>query len=256
MAIVTLTTDLGIKDHYVAMIKGKLLTKTPELQIVDISHEIKPFSIQQAAFVLRNAYPYFPAGSVHLVSVLADHKASYKVVIIECKKQFFAGIDNGIFALTLDDEPDAIYEIASTSTCVFPVRDLLCDAIGDFVNGTPLTTIGRKIQNLESRTFLKAPESSEYINGIIVYIDRFGNAIINITKEKFERKRNNREYTIHWKRANEFEKIHDNYNAVPGGEKLCLFNSNGFLEIAINQGNAAQMLGLRLDDTIQIEFFE
>jgi hypothetical protein len=254
MAIVTLTSDLGTKDHYVAMMKGKLLSKSPALHIVDISHEIKSFNIQQAAFILHNAFSFFPDHTIHLASVMNEQKTSARCILVKYKNYFFAGVDNGLFSLVFDEEAEEIIEIASGTKNVFVVRDILCDAVGELVNGKPLASLGKKIQSLENKIFVKAPESADYINGMVVYIDKFGNAIINISREKFERKRKNRKYSIHWKRANEFSEIHTHYSDVPGGEKLCLFNSNDFLEIAINQGNAAELLGLRLDDTIQIEF--
>lgn len=254
MAIVTLTSDLGLKDHYVAMLKGKLLSISPALNIVDISHEIKSFNLQQAAFVLSNAYAFFPPETIHLTSINSEQKKSSRCIIAKYKNYFFAGVDNGLFSLVFEDEPEVIVEIPVVEDGVFLVRDVLCYAVGMLANGASLLSLGRQIQSLESRTFLKAPESADYINGMVVYIDKFGNAIFNITKEKFERKRKNRNYSIHWKRANAFTEIYHHYSDVPGGEKLCLFNSNGFLEIAINQGNAAELLGVRMDDTLQIEF--
>lgn len=254
MAIITLTTDLGSKDHYVAMLKGKLLSGCPTANIADISHEIQPFNIQQAAFILRNSFAYFPENTIHLVNVMAENKKNLRCVILQYQKQYFAGVDNGLFSLVCDDVPEEIVELPAQEATVFVVRDILCDAVCALANGKKLSSLGKQVQSLETRTFLKPPESSDFINGNIVYIDKFGNAIVNISKEKFERKKNGRNFFVHCKRSNEFSEIMQTYSEVPVGEKLCLFNSNGFFEIAINQGNASLLLGLRTDDTIQIEF--
>ncbi|MBC8048248.1 MAG: SAM-dependent chlorinase/fluorinase [Fimbriimonadaceae bacterium] len=255
MAIITLTSDLGLRDHYVAMLKGKILSRSPAANLVDISHDIKAFNIQQAAFILRNSFSYFPEQTIHLINVYADHKKNTRCIITQYKKHFFAGVDNGLFSLMFDADPEIIVEMPSLSTSsVFVVRDVLCDAVSDLANGKNISALGKTIQSLEAKTFLKPPESSDFLNGNVVYVDKFGNAVINITKDKFERKLQNRKYVIHCKRSNEFDEILKTYSDVPVGEKVCLFNSNGFLEIAINQGNASQLLGLHVDDTIQIEF--
>ncbi|MBC8172564.1 MAG: SAM-dependent chlorinase/fluorinase [Chitinophagales bacterium] len=256
MAIVTLTTDLGTKDHYVAMLKGKILSYASNVTIVDISHEIKPFNIQQAAFVLRTTYHFFPEHTIHLTSVFAENKNNTRCILIKHKKYYFAGVDNGLFSLIFDEYPEIIIEIPFTSqdVSVFVTRDVLCETVAAIANGKNVKDLGKQIQSLETKTFLRPPDSSDYINGNIMYIDKFGNAIVSISKEKFERKNNGRNFVIHCKRSDEFTSIAKTYSEVPLGEKLCLFNSSGFLEIAINQGNAAQLLGLQLDDTIQIEF--
>lgn len=167
MAIVTLTSDLGTKDHYVAMLKGKLLSKSAAIHVVDISHEIRSFNIQQAAFILRNAFSFFPKNTIHLASVQSDQKPSLRCVLIKYKDYFFAGVDNGLFSLVFDEEPEEIIEIGLADKSIFVVRDILCDAVGELANGKIITSLGKKIPNLESRTFLKAPESNEFINGEI-----------------------------------------------------------------------------------------
>src|SRR5437870_3047431 len=118
MAIITLTTDLGLKDHYVAMLKGKILTSFPAANLVDISHDIQAFNIQQAAFILRNSYAYFPVNTIHLVNVMADRK-QLRCVLIKYKNHYFAGVDNGLFSLICDDIPDMIIELPVAEPSVF-----------------------------------------------------------------------------------------------------------------------------------------
>ncbi len=256
MAIITLTTDLGLRDHYVAVLKGKILSYSPQTTIVDISHEIPPYDIQQASFVLKNSYSFFPERTVHLVSIHGENKASLKCVAIEYKKHFFIGLDNGLFSLIFDDYPDRISEIARdvASVSTFIARDILAQASTSLAGGTAINSIGKQLNSLETKTFLRPPDNEFIMKGNVVYVDRFGNAIINISKERFERIRANRDFSIHFKKNDEFHALNNTYSDVAEGEKTCLFNSSGYLEIAINKGNASELLGLHVDDMIQIEF--
>lgn len=256
MPIVTLTSDLGVKDYYAAVLKGKILTGAPQAQIVDITHEITPFDIQEAAFVLRNACFHFPARTVHLVSVHAESRNHVKAVVLQYRDQFFIGMDNGLFSLMFEDHPDRIIEIpkASETMTSFMAKEVLVDAAIKLLNGATPESIGNALGALETKTYLRPPDNQYLIRANIVYIDRFGNLITNITRERFEKSRAGRTFIINYKRNEEIRSIVSTYNDVPEGEKLCLFNSSGHLEIAINKGNASQLLGLFLDNTIQIEF--
>ena len=256
MPIVTLTSDLGVKDYYTAVLKGKLLSGVPSAQVIDISHEISPFNIQEAAFVMRNACLYFPPGTVHIVSVHAESRHPVKAVALLYQGHYFVGIDNGLFSLMIDDHPEEVAEIPQPVGFIssFMAKDLLIDAAVKLLQGVSLSKVGQPLGSLETRTYLRPPDNSNLIRANIVYIDRFGNLISNITHERFERLRAGRPFVINYKRNEEIRDISGTYQDVPEGEKLCLFNSAGYLEIAIHKGNASQLLGLHLDNTIQIEF--
>lgn len=256
MAIVTLTSDLGVKDYYVAVLKGKILSRAPVATLVDISHEIAPFNIQEAAFMLKNSFHHFPAGTVHLVSVHAENRPMVRCVALEQNGHFFVGVDNGLFSLLFDDPPMRVVEIPYSAENItsFIAKDILSAAAAHLALGLPLEKLGAPVQSLESKTFLRPPDNSFMIRANIVYIDRFGNLIANISKERFEKARAGRSFVINYKRHEELREFANTYSDVPEGERLCLFNSAGYLEIAINKGNASQLLGLHLDNTIQIEF--
>ncbi len=256
MAIVTLTSDLGLKDFYVAILKGKILSRAPTTNLVDISHEIAPFNIQEAAFILKNSCFHFPEKTVHLVSVHAENRSQVKCIVAEYNNHYFVGMDNGLFALVFDDQPTKIVEITQIASTVssFIAKDILSDAVGDLLEGKKLELIGNPLNSLESKTYLRPPDNSFMVRANIVYIDRFGNLIINISKDRFEKSRAGRNFVINYKRNEEIREISGSYCDVSEGEKLCLFNSGGYLEIAINKGNASKLLGLHLDNTIQIEF--
>ena len=256
MPIVTLTSDLGVKDYYVAIVKGKILSRVPTAQLVDITHDITPFNIQEAAFVLKNTFPHFPAKTIHLVSVHAETRADTKVVIVEFENHLFVGMDNGLFALMTDDQPGKIYAVPDKTgqKTAFPAKDWMSDVVSDLLEGKSPASLGAPLSALESKTYLRPPDNSFIMRASIVYIDRFGNLITNVNKERFEKIRAGRDFVINYKRNEELRDISTTYNDVPEGERLCLFNSSGFLEIAINKGNASQLLGLHLDNMIQIEF--
>ncbi len=256
MPIVTLTSDLGNKDYYVAIIKGKILSQAENVNIVDISHEIAPFNIQEAAFLLKNSFFHFPAGTIHLVSVHAEKREATKCLLILYKKHYFVGIDNGLFSLLFDEHPQKIIEIQNgkVPASSFITKDVLCDVVGDILAGKSIESLGNVIQSIESKTYLNPPDNAYLMRVNIIYIDRFGNLILNITKDKFENTRAGRNFVINYKRNEELREISDTYGDVSEGERLCLFNASGYLEIAINKGNANQLLGLHLDNTIQIEF--
>jgi S-adenosyl-L-methionine hydrolase (adenosine-forming) len=256
MPIVTLTSDLGIKDYYVAIIKGKIMTQVPAAQLVDITHEITPFNIQEAAFVLKNTFPHFPEGTIHLASVHAETRMDTKIVVVEHANQYFVGMDNGLFALMLDDLPHKIVEIPQIleNPTTFIAKDKLCDVVVNLLNGKSFSSMGQALSSLETKTYLRPPENSFLIRATIVYIDRYGNLITSLSYKRFEKLRAGRSFIINYKRNEELREISTTYNDVPEGERLCLFNSSGNLEIAINKGNANQLLGLHLDHLIQIEF--
>lgn len=255
MAIITLTTDLGLRDHYVAVLKARILSQSPAVTLVDISHEIAPFDIQQASFIVKNAWHYFPEKTIHLLSVHAENKSSLKCVAIEFRQHYFVGLDNGLFSLIFDDYPQKIIELArEQNAAIYLAKDVLATAASALAKGTELTSLGKQLGSIETKTFLRPPDNEFIMKGNVVYVDRFGNAMINITRERFEKIRSGRDFSINFKKNDEFHTISKTYSDVPEGEKMCLFNSSGYLEIAINKGNASELLGLHVDDTIQIEF--
>ncbi len=256
MAIVTLTSDLGVKDHYAAVLKGRILSGAPATQIIDISHEISPFNIQEAAFVMRNACFHFPKGTIHLVSVHAESRPLTKTIALLFNGHFFVGMDNGLFSLMMDEQPEQVVEIPQKPENIssFVGKNVLVQAVVQLANGVPLNQLGAPLGALETKTYLRPPDNQFVIKANIIYIDRFGNLITGVTRDRFERIRAGRSFVINYKRHEEIREISETYQSVPEGEKLCLFNSAGYLEIAIHKGNASQLLGLHLDNTIQIEF--
>lgn len=257
MAIVTLTTDLGHRDFYVATLKGSLLKLLPSVTLVDVTHEIQAFNIAEAAFVLKNAFHYFPEQTVHLIGIDTVYSDRNNYLAIRYQGHYFVGADNGIFSLIFDREPDEMVELTilqDLNFLHFPICDILVKAASHLANNGKLTDIGVAIHDIQERTSLQPVIGQDFIRGTIIYIDTFQNAISNVTKELFMHIQQNRNFTLHFKRNETLTELSWHYNEVPEGEKLCLFGISNHLEIAINKGNAAGLLGLALGDIVRIEF--
>ncbi len=257
MAIITLTTDLGYKDFYQAALKGSILSLMPEVNIVDITHEIQAFNISQAAFILKNAYTYFPKGTVHLIGIDTVYNEGNKFLAVNYNGHFFVGCDNGIFSLIFNHEPQEIVEIdilQDLKFLHFPLADIFVKAACHLASGKAIQKIGVHSTSLEKLVNLNPIIDQHTIRGSVIYIDSFQNAITNITKELFTKVQKGREFTLYFRKNETIKHLSWHYNEVDEGEKLCLFGISDHLEIAINKGNASGLLGLNVNDIVRIEF--
>ncbi len=255
MAIITLTTDLGLKDYYVGAIKGTILSQFPEVTIVDISHQIPTYNIQDAAYILKNAYPNFPEGSVHIIGVKAEHSKETPHVIVLANGHYFVGADNGIFSLLLDTAPEKIVEINTDETALhsFPTRDVFAKVACHLAKRNVIEEIGHVTSSLMERMPFRAASMEDMIRGSVVYIDSYGNVMTNIHNLLFKQIGKGRKFIIEFARY-EINRLSNSYSDVPEGEALALFNSGNYLEIAMNSGKADSLLGLKLNDSITINF--
>lgn len=257
MAIITLTTDLGSKDFYQAALKGSILTLLPNAMIVDITHNVPSFNISYAAFVLKNAFPYFPAGSVHLIGIDSVFSENTRYLALKYKEHYFVGADNGIFSLLFDEDPEETVELnimQDLKYLHFPLVDIFVKAAVHLAKGAKLKDIGIPTDHIEQRSLLHPVIEQDLIRGSVVYIDTFCNVITNITKELFTRVQKNREFTVQFRKSETITQLSWHYNEVPEGEKLCLFGISNHLEIAINKGKASGLLGLHMGDIVRVEF--
>jgi len=256
MPIITLTSDWGLKDHYAGAVKGAILSKMPEATIVDISHDIPSFEIEQAAFVIRNSYKNFPVGTVHMIGINTEESDKFSHIAVKIDGQYFIGTDNGVFSLIFDKIPDEIVELQipqDSSFFTFSSRDRFVSAAVHLAAGKKLKELGNKKEGIVEKILLKPVADRNVIKGHVVYIDSYENIITNIRESLFTEVANNRKFTIFF-RSYEITKLSTSYTDVPVGEILALFDSNNHLEIAMNQGNAAGLLGLDYKDMIRIEF--
>ena len=250
MQIITLTTDLGLKDHYVGAVKGNLAKALPEARMIDISNHIQPFNIIEAAFVLKNAYREFPEGTIHLVSVDKSDRHRNRAVLAAYDDHYFIGPDSGLLSLVFERHPDRLIELEVQGPSTFPLKELLLPAAIRLAQGSDPESLGKPMNNLEVKHLIQPTVMGNKITGSVLYVDHYGNAVTNITMGLLEDKEfSSLEVQFH---RESIERISSDYFQVPSGEKLCLFNSSGYLEIAINQGNANLLLGLNPNDSVQL----
>ncbi len=273
MSIITLTSDMGLQDHYVGALKGFILKQCPNAVLIDISHHVQPFNILQASFFVQNCINDFPEGTIHLIAVNSEPVINFGrpedgkfPSIMKYKGQYFVSTDNGIFSLLLKDAvPEKIYRIdgavSSPDALRYPAKNILAKAAAQLANGISLDEIGEKVEHYNKAFAVNAVIEENLIKGTVIHIDHYGNAITNITEELFRRIGNDEPFTIFFRRKEYFiDEISLTYSDVPEGEKLALFNSAGHLEIAINKGvsgnggGANSLFGLHVNDIIRIEF--
>jgi S-adenosyl-L-methionine hydrolase (adenosine-forming) len=249
MHIITLTSDIGNQDFITGAVKGQLLQLMNEpVHLTDISHELSPFNIPQAAYVCRNAIRHFPDGSFHIILVnLFEQNRDYLLAVRHENQTIFCA-DNGLITMMLDKKPAEAVAIPFEKNLgrnVINYTTVIGKAINWLLSGGAFNGLGNPVETLVEKTNLKPLVGPNWIEGQVIFIDHFENVVINITKEVFEQYRNGRGFKIVFKRDEVIDKLSDNYGEVSEGEKLALFNSAGFLEIAINQGNAAGLFGLK-----------
>ena len=254
MAIVTLTTDLGKNNYNIASLKGAILTSSPGCQIVDISNEISNYDIPEAVFMAGNSYKFFPKRTIHVIVVNAYYASRVRILLMEKEGYYFIAPDNGILSLLHDDiegdeirymeyglEPgDLFYAIAKFA--------------GEVGAGKPLSEIGLEAVKINKKIGIKPVISGNIIRASVVFIDKFGNAVLNIRKEHFDKLNGNRAFELQYGPKGIINKISKKYSDVPYGDELCLFNSAGYMEIAVNMGRANELLGLEKGSIVEIKF--
>ena len=248
MPLLSLTSDIGSPDYLVGAIKAQLLQINPEFQIVDISHNIPPFNYPQAAYVCRSAIKNFPDFSYHLILVNLFDKNPEQLLLAFHQNQYLLCADNGLLSMILEEKPDMVIGIplekmAAKNTIY--LTSVMGKVINQIVTGESVKNIGIPDVKYIEKRHLRPTLDNNVIEGQIIFIDSFENIIVNITREQFEEQRKGRNFRIVFKRDEEIHRISESYADVGEGEKLAFFNSAGYLEIAINKGNAAGLFGLR-----------
>ncbi len=248
MPLVTLTSDIGEQDYLVGAIKGRLLRINSGFQIVDITHRLSPFNYPQAAYVCRNAIKNFPEYTFHIILVNLFESKPEHLLFIFHNHQYIICADNGLMGMILEEKPEMILSVPLEKTAIKNTLyciDVAAKAIAQLINGEPVQNIGLPDAEFIEKNPLRPTTGENWIEGQIIFIDNFENVIVNITQDQFEEQRKGRRFKIVFKRDETIERISGSYADVPQGEKLVLFNSAGYMEIAINKGNAAGLFGLR-----------
>lgn len=257
MSILTLTTDFGTRDFYAGALKGAVLRRCPGAQLVDISHDITPFDILQAVFVVQNVWREFPEGSIHLIAVNCVYGPEAHFVAARKEGHYFLAPDNGILTLLFEDLlPSDVRTLPTPPQEHFPVKQIFAEAAAHLVADKPFELLGGYAAPLLQRISIQPVIMPGRIRGTILHLDNFDNVVVNIRRDVFEKVGQNRPFSLYFKRHDPITRLSSNYSDVPVGEQLCLFNIAGYLEIAINMGRAASLFGLKVEDVVEIVFEE
>jgi hypothetical protein len=258
-SIITLTTDFGLKDPYVAEMKAVILNISPKATIVDITHEIEKFNIRMGAYILASASQYFPKGTVHLVVVDPRVGTKRRPLLIQTKYSSYVGPDNGVLALAAKNHDIThIYEISnrklmlSKISSTFHGRDVFAPAAAYLANGTPPEEFGSEIREVVTPEFAKIIRRKDMLIGEVMYIDGFGNIITNFGEKEVELMKIKHIVNVKLRNARLKLRFCKAYADVERQKPLALIGSHNFLEISISQGNAAEVFKIRSGDKVTL----
>lgn len=255
--IVTLTTDFGLQDHYVSVMKAVMLGVNPDIRFVDVSHQIPPQDIMAGAWVVRNASMEFPPGTVHLVVVDPGVGTERNAVAVKINNQFFVGPDNGLFSLIGDEYDYEAYRLTNRSfwkkepSNTFHGRDIFAPVAAHLAGGAKLSDLGERVEELITYRWAVPISDKDGIQGWVIHIDRYGNLISNITSELIDNSIGESKFRIYTGNTI-LDEIVPTFNTVADGEPAAYIGSSDTLEIAINKGNAQEMLGVQKGAQISI----
>jgi S-adenosylmethionine hydrolase len=254
--IITLTTDFGLADHYVGVMKGVILSRCPQARIIDISHEVAAFSIWSAAYLIDQAAPYFPARTIHVVVIDPGVGTSRKPLIVEALGQTFIAPDNGVLAMILARDPHAhIREITNTSlwlgspSSTFHGRDIFSPVAAALAaNRANLKEVGPRLHQVETLAGLFPIETEPGAwEGRVLSVDRFGNLITNFKSSAFR----SHFFTLGIGKQSIADR-YETFGAAQPGHLFSYFGSSGYIEIGLNQESAAGLLKAHAGDPVTL----
>ena len=254
--MITLTSDFGLKDSYVAEMKGVILTINPNANIIDITHDVEKFNIRMGAFMLASAAPYFPKGTVHLAVVDPGVGTERRAILVQTKQGFFVGPDNGVLILAAQNQGiEHIYELTNPKfmlpkvSSTFHGRDIFAPAAAYLDRGVKPSEFGPEIPMLVIPEFSNVKRRNGSLLGEVMHVDGFGNIITNISQKEID----------HAKEVNVKLQNHTlnlafakTYAQAKPQQPIALIGSHGFLEIALNQDSAAEKFQVKAEDKIEV----
>jgi S-adenosylmethionine hydrolase len=256
---ITLLTDFGMKDHYVASMKGVILSINPQCNLIDITHQVSPQNIQEGAFILANSYSSFPKGTIHLSVVDPGVGGIRKPILLVTQNYFFVGPDNGLFTLVAQREKvekiivltQQKYFLTKLST-TFHGRDIFAPVAAHLSLGIQPNAFGDQTRAWVKVRFGKPAIEKGRLLGEVLHIDTFGNFVSNIDEKIFFRFTKERPYVI-WVGKKKIHHLGKGYWEGKPGEPMALIGSSGYLEISMNKGNAQKTLKMKRGDPIQVD---
>jgi S-adenosyl-L-methionine hydrolase (adenosine-forming) len=253
MPIITLLSDWGLTDHYVASVKGAILSRLPDAVIVDISHNIRLFDIKHASFVMRNAWRSFPAGTIHIIGVDSIESDKHPHVIVKSEGHYFIGADTGLLSIILDEKPEKIISINVTQDSgyfTFPSLDRFVKVATLLAKGTAIEELGEPLQSLNLKTLMQPAFDGKTIYGNVMHIDNYENVFVNITDSFVRESMGKNTYRVICKK--DVFPLVKAYGDVREGNLCALFASNGYLQLAVNRGKAASLQGISIDSEVLV----
>ena len=254
MSLITLTTDFGLADSYVGAMKGVILGIEPTATIVDISHDIAPQDVREAAYVVYTAYPYFPPDTIHVVVVDPGVGSRRRAIALRAAQASFVAPDNGVLSYVLAREGmrEAVSLTNSryhrpTVSHTFHGRDIFAPVAAHLARGVPLIELGEPLTEIVTFS-LPQPQvlPDGKVVGHVLHIDRFGNLILDVREGDCTL----REGLVLEVAGRRIQGLGCTFTDVPAGELVAYIGSSGHLEIALREGNAAQSLGMKIEDKI------
>ena len=246
MPVITLATDIGQNDFLVAAIKGQLLSLQPSCNIVDITHQLSSNHILQSAYICKSAYPYFPTGTFHIIIENLYFHTPAEYLIAKYKDGYIACPDNGILPVITDHKMQEVIAVKlDTDKTLLNITQTIAVVFSRLTNGESFHNMGNQPTAMHTISPYPQPSNPDKLEAHIIFIDKFENVVINLTKNEFETRRKGRRFQIIIKRNDIIDTISDSYASVSEGEKLAWFNSAGYLELGMNKGNMASLFGLK-----------
>ena len=251
MALITLTSDMGDQDYLIGIVKGVLYKHLPDFKQIDITHRLIPFNDTQTVYVMRSVLTHYPKGAVHLVLANFFHQPVDRFLLIQQQGQYLGIPDNGLLTMMLEGMPEEGVALRMSRAAQHPVLEsveVFAKAIAHIHAGKLLADTGDPLVSVKERKPMLPIAYPDSMEGQILCVDQFENVVVNISRHAFENQRNGRNFKIIFRRDELIDRISHSYADVPEGEKLALFNSADYLEIAVNKGNAAGLFGLHRYD--------
>lgn len=258
MSIITLTSDLGNDSHYAAIVKGVILSLYPSAKLLDITHNVGSFDTMHAAYVVKHSFSAFPDGSIHIVAVDPEKGNSDMGMVMSYANHYFVGPDNGVMSLISDAHEVVCHRIENEGLLnlkypsSFRAARSFAPAAAFLASGGTLQEIGEPFE-MQTLHWGAPSYSDNCLRGKVIHIDKFGNAVTNIDKQGFLKLKEDKRFEIFIRNVR-LKRIVNTYADVGKADALAIFGENQYLEIALREASAAQLLGLKVHDMITIEF--
>lgn len=247
MPVITLSSDIGLQDFVVGAIKGIIYNNIQTATVTDITHYLPQDNFVQAAYICNNAIHYYPQKSIHLILINVFDADDNNFVITEINNQYIICANNGFASMLQNFNTSNSYVIPIiNANNIIAIVNQLVQVIKKIIDGENIAAVGTQGLSIVQKSMLQPMISSNWIEGQILFIDNFENVVINITQQEFEKVRNGRNFKIVFTRNEVVEELSVNYKKIQEGEYLAWFNAAGYLELAINKGNAASLFGLEI----------